>query len=93
MQTEEMRLDGNAAAGILRELFVQDVTMAMATCRGCGRSEPLGELLDYGQGMGAILRCPKCEAVVLRVVHGPYAISLDASGMALLSIPASTVAS
>src|ERR1051326_354257 len=49
MQSEEMRLDGNAAAGVLRELFVHDMTLAMATCRGCGTREPVGELLEYGR--------------------------------------------
>ena len=93
MQSEEMRLDGNAAAGVLRELFVHDMTLAMATCRGCGTKEPVGELLEYGQAMGAVLRCPKCEAVLLRVVHAPDAIRLDASGMSLLAIPASMIAS
>jgi len=91
MQTEEMRLDGNAAAGILRELFARDMTTAMATCRGCGSSEPLGKLLDYGHGMGAILRCLKCEAVLLRVVHVRDTIRLDASGTAVLSIGVGTV--
>ena len=87
MQTEEMRLDGNAAAGILRELFVQDMTAAIATCRGCGATGMVGGLLDYGLEMGTILRCPKCDAVLLRVVHAPDAIRLDPSGLALLLIP------
>ena len=87
MQTEEMRLDGNAAAGILRELFVQDMTAAVATCRGCGATGMVGGLLDYGQEMGAVLRCPKCDAVLLRVVHARDAIRFDPSGVALLVIP------
>ena len=87
MQTEEMRLDGNAAAGILRELFVHDMTASVATCRGCGATGMVGGLLDYGHEMGAILRCPKCDAVLLRVVHAPDAIRLDPSGLALLVIP------
>ena len=36
MQTEELRLDGNAAGGVLRELFAQDMTAALGTCAGCG---------------------------------------------------------
>ena len=93
MQTEEMRLDGNAAAGILREVFVHDMTAAIATCRGCGATGMIGGLLDYGQEMGAILRCPKCEAVLLRVVETPDAIRLDPSGLALLMIPANAIVS
>jgi hypothetical protein len=86
MQTEEMRLDGNAAAGLLRELFVRDVTTAMATCRGCGNVGPVGGLLEYGHQMGIVLRCPACEGVVLRLVHAADALRLDASGMALLTL-------
>jgi hypothetical protein len=37
MQAEEMRLDGNAAAGALRDVFARDITDAMATCAGCGQ--------------------------------------------------------
>ena len=84
MQTEEMRLDGNAAAGLLRELFVRDMTGAMATCRACGKVGPIGGLLEYGHQMGIVLRCPTCDGVVLRLVHAPGALRLDPSGIALL---------
>jgi hypothetical protein len=86
MQTEEMRLDGNAAAGMLRELFIRDMTAAMATCRGCGNVGPIGGLLEYGHQMGIVLRCPTCQGVVLRLVHAPGALHLDPSGMALLTL-------
>ena len=36
MGTETWRLDGNAAAGLLSEMFARDVTFAQATCAGCG---------------------------------------------------------
>lgn len=87
MQTEEMRLDGNAAAGPLRELFSGDVTMAVATCAGCGAERPLGALLEYGHGMGVILRCPGCDTAMLRLVHARGFIRLDPSGISLLAIP------
>ena len=84
MQTDEMRLDGNAAAGLLRELFVRDMTGAMATCRACGNVGPIDGLLEYGHQMGIVLRCPTCDGVVLRLVHIPGAVRLDPSGIALL---------
>ena len=31
-----MRLDGNAAGGVLSEVFARDVTAGMCTCDGCG---------------------------------------------------------
>lgn len=87
MQTEEMRLDGNAAAGTLREIFATDVTTALATCIGCGAVRPIGALLEYGHGMGVVLRCPGCSAVLLRVVRSPRWLRVDASGIAVMAIP------
>lgn len=87
MQMEEMRLDGNAAAGMLGELFARDVTAARATCRGCRASAPIGGLLEYGHAMGIVLRCPSCEAVVLRLVHARRALYVDTSGMAMMVVP------
>jgi Family of unknown function (DUF6510) len=87
MRSEEMRLDGNAAGGLLRELFARDVTAASATCAGCGTVRPLGALLDYGGPMGVVLRCPGCDAVLLRVARTPGWIRVDARGLALLAVP------
>lgn len=87
MQTEEMRLDGNAAGGALRDVYARDVTAALATCAGCGSARPVGMLLEYGHPMGVILRCPQCDAAMLRMVRTPGQVRVDASGIALLVIP------
>ncbi|HEY7234863.1 MAG TPA: DUF6510 family protein [Gemmatimonadaceae bacterium] len=87
MQVEDMRLDGNAAAGTLREIFALDVTAALAQCACCGTVAPMGALLEYGHGMGVILRCSSCEAAVVRIARTPGWIRLDVSGIAFLSIP------
>ena len=86
MQTEEMRLDGNAAGGILSVVFTHEMTAALATCAGCGTRGPVGELLEYGQSMGTILRCPGCDAPVLRIVRRPGLLLVDPSGVMLLMI-------
>ncbi|HSA56586.1 MAG TPA: DUF6510 family protein [Gemmatimonadaceae bacterium] len=88
MQSEALRLDGNAAAGQLREIFARDVTGAVATCAGCGASHAIGALVAYGQTMGVILRCPECEKTMLRLVRTPGWLRLDATGMSLLAIAA-----
>jgi len=82
----EMRLDGNAAAGPLSELFARDITAAMATCAKCGRQTPVGTLLDYGQAMGGVLRCSGCEAAMLRLVQTPDSLRLDPSGVSMLIV-------
>jgi hypothetical protein len=89
MQTEEMRLDGNAAGGALRELFAAEMTAALATCTGCGNVGPMGALLEYGHGMGVILRCPTCDTAVVRMVRTPGWLHVDASGISILMIPES----
>ena len=89
MQTEEMRLDGNSAGGILREVFTNEMTAALVTCTGCGTIGPVGALLEYGHAMGVVLRCPKCDTAVLRLVRTPGMLRLDLSGISLLTIPES----
>lgn len=87
MQTEELRLDGNAAGGILRDVFTREMTAALATCAGCGKIGPVGALLEYGHGMGIVLRCPACDTLVLRIGRTPGLLRLELSGILLLSIP------
>ena len=87
MQIEELRLDGNAAAGALREIFAQEMTTAVATCAGCGTTREIGALLEYGHGMGIVLRCPGCDTAILRLVRTPGWLRLDASGITYLMIP------
>lgn len=87
MRVEEMRLDGNAAGGALRDVFAREMTGAVATCTGCGAAGPIGRLLSYGHAMGIILRCPHCDTAVLTLVRTPGWVRLDAAGLALLAIP------
>ena len=81
---EPVRLDGNSAAGILSEVFVQDITTTRAMCANCGAIRMLGALPVYGQGMGAVMRCPTCDAVVLRVARTAARLWLDPTGARLL---------
>lgn len=69
MRTDELRLDGNALAGALRDLFAFEATAAEATCARCGMSGPIGTLLVYAHGMGAVARCPGCDAPMLRMAR------------------------
>jgi hypothetical protein len=73
-------LDGNAAAGLLRELFALDVTAAEVTCVCCGAVAEVGETRVYGGVMGAIFRCAHCDSIVMRLVHTPVGIWLDMRG-------------
>jgi hypothetical protein len=73
-------LDGNAAAGLLSELFVLDVTGADVTCDRCGGVAEVGATKVYGGVMGAIFRCAYCDSIVMRLVHTPVGLWLDMRG-------------
>ena len=83
---EELRLDGNAAAGSLGELFAFDVTTATVVCDGCGRTSPVGELLLYDQVMGTVLRCPGCEHLMLCATRIRGVVRLDLRGTRSLCV-------
>lgn len=90
MEAELMRLDGNAAAGLLAEIFAFEITVAQAQCAGCGGVSPVGTLLVYGGAMGAILRCPGCDAAMIRVTQLRGEYRLDLRGTHTLHVPALT---
>ena len=52
MDETDLRLDGNAVAGMLAEVFGFEMTVAWGGCAGCGATNQLGALLVYAHGMG-----------------------------------------
>jgi predicted RNA-binding Zn-ribbon protein involved in translation (DUF1610 family) len=83
-------LDGNAAAGELAELFAVEMTTARAACAGCGAAGAIGTLRLYAHGMGLVLRCPSCGAVVLRAARGrrgDYRVDVRGALYLALSVP------
>jgi hypothetical protein len=88
---DALRLDGNAAAGILSELFAPDLTAARATCAGCGATRAVGALVVYAHGMGTVVRCPSCDTVILCVTRTATQVWLDATGARRIIIAASAL--
>ena len=82
----ELMLDGNAAAGVLQEIFGAEMTASTTECVHCGHEGQVGTLLAFTQGPGLVLRCPGCEGVMLRIVETPNAYLVDARGAAYLRI-------
>lgn len=70
----DSKLDGNAAGGILDAVFPFEMTTAEGTCVTCGKVSVIGATMAYMHGMGTVLRCPFCDAVLIRVaeVEGHY---------------------
>lgn len=80
MDTAAMKLDGNAIGGLLREIFTMEVTGAETTCNNCGAVNAIGRVDVYVHAPGTVVRCPACEAVLMRIVRGRGRYWLDMSG-------------
>jgi Zn finger protein HypA/HybF involved in hydrogenase expression len=86
MDVDEVRLDGNAAAGLLEEIFAFEVTVARAVCSACDGEHRIAELTVYALEMGAIMRCPGCGEVMARISKLNGECWIDSSGMRTLRI-------
>ncbi len=86
---DEQRLDGNAAGGILGEVFAFEMTTARATCTHCGASGEVGAQMAYVSEIGTVVRCSGCEGVLIRVARqggGPSRYFLDLRGVEYLQL-------
>ncbi len=82
----EHRVDGNALAGPLGEVFAVDVTTAGLTCVGCAKPQILAALEVYANGPGFIARCVGCHDVMLRVARTTDRVYLDLRGTVSLRL-------
>ena len=62
----DLHTDGNHLAGLLAEFLAADITSMQRRCHSCRAEHAMAALLAY-QGAGAVLRCPACGDVALRV--------------------------
>lgn len=80
----ERELDGNALAGLFESLFGGDMTAVPGRCGHCSTVNMVGAMRAYMGGPGAVLRCPACDEVVLRIVQAAEGTYVDARGAAYL---------
>lgn len=73
-------LDGNAAAGALREIFAAEMTTAEIQCDARGSVGVVGSLRSYAAPMGVVLRCTNCAAILLRAVQTQHGRWLEMRG-------------
>lgn len=83
---DELRLDGNAAAGALGEVFSFEATTAEYACRGCDRAGTLGAAMAYEvRDLGLIVRCPGCDNALIRMAFTRGRNVVDLSGTRYLT--------
>ncbi|MDQ2943048.1 MAG: DUF6510 family protein [Candidatus Dormibacteraeota bacterium] len=88
MEAAEAKVDGNAIGGLLREIFTMEMTTAETTCAGCGAVNAVGKVDVYMRAPGVVVRCPACEHVLMRIVHGSGRYWLDLRGTRCLEFVA-----
>lgn len=62
-------VDGNAAAGILSEIFAGDATTVVGRCAGCGMAAPFAEAIVELDDVCAIVRCRGCTHTLATVLR------------------------
>jgi hypothetical protein len=82
-------LDGNAVAGVLQDVFGDEMTTAASVCGRCGDERPVAELVVYVRAPGTVVRCRTCDSVLMVLVEVRGIICLDLKGLATLE-PART---
>ncbi len=78
--------DGNALAGLLDSIFGADMTVALRRCQSCGTRSALGAHRAYS-GAGAVLRCPACGVVAMRIATHPDGHVVHLAGEWTMDLP------
>jgi ribosomal protein S27E len=86
MADDDLRLDGNAAAGLLDEVFAVEMTTALVRCDSCGHEDPLGAAMVYAQAPGVVLRCRGCSGVLMRFAEIRGRVVADLRGCARIEL-------
>jgi hypothetical protein len=74
-------LDGNAAAGILFEAYGREMTAEVGSCTSCGNTGPLAEAMAFLHAPGTVLRCRRCQAVLMVLVESGDAVVSHETGI------------
>jgi hypothetical protein len=86
VESQDLRLDGNAIGGLLLELFGHEMTDATGVCGSCGAQEQVARLHVYVHAPGVVVRCCHCESVLIRIVQGGGRTWLDLSGVSCMEL-------
>ena len=80
-------LDGNAAAGSLRDVFGVEMTAAIAECATCGDRGRIAETMAFVRGPGVVLRCRACRSVAVVITEVRGINCVDVSGFREIEMP------
>lgn len=73
-------VDGNAIGGLLSDVFGREATAVSGRCAACGAENFVAALRVY-RAAGVVVRCPSCNAIVMRFVEGREQVWVDLGGL------------
>jgi len=82
---DALMLDGNAVAGLLREVFAVEMTTAIGTCANCGTADAVGEMHVF-QGAGIVVCCPNCDSPLVKIVRDDTRVWMGFPGVRTLEV-------
>jgi hypothetical protein len=77
-------LDGNAIAGLLADVFGEEMTTATGTCAACGASGQVATFAVYMRAPGTVARCRACSSVLMVLVTIREITCVDVRGLVSL---------
>jgi uncharacterized Zn finger protein len=80
----ETTLDGNAIAGLLADVFGEEMTTAMGTCAACGASREVATFAVFTRAPGTVARCRACASVLMVLVTIREITCVDLRGLVSL---------
>jgi uncharacterized protein DUF6510 len=86
MTMDDPRLDGNAVAGLLAEVFALEATTALVRCAGCGHEDQVAAATVYANAPGVVVRCRGCTGVLMRFAEIRDRVVVDLRGAATLTL-------
>jgi hypothetical protein len=88
--TEPTHVDGNALGAVFVDIFGAEMTDRAGCCAACGAVNKLASLLVYRSGPGDVLRCPKCQTVILVVVDSPSGVRINFEALRWMEVASTT---
>jgi hypothetical protein len=80
-------LDGNAIAGLLADVFGEEMTTAIGTCAACGASGEVATFAVFTRAPGIVARCRACASVLMVLVTIREITCVDLRGVVSLELP------
>ena len=81
-----VRVDGNAIAGALSEIFATDMTVASLTCGHCGRTAMLAVASVELDDDGFIVLCRSCDHTLFTGVRREGQLSIYLQNVTALTV-------